>query len=167
MTWRALTFVQPWATAIMLHGKNIENRRWAPRSLLGKRFAVHAGKSIDTDDAWNLQHELDDALDMDKLPLGALLGTVELVGYLDFRPLAKPLPQQTQASSVGLSTDQQLDALSSRWASKGSLCLWVLRNPLVLETPIPCKGARNFWRVPDEHVAALDELERGNEHAHL
>lgn len=45
----ALTVHQPWATAILCNGKDVENRSWAsPAWLIGKRLAIHAGKMFDT-----------------------------------------------------------------------------------------------------------------------
>jgi len=44
----ALTLWQPWATLIALGHKDIENREWAPpQHLIGKRFAIHAGKTVE------------------------------------------------------------------------------------------------------------------------
>lgn len=40
---RALTVHQPWAGAISHHGKDVENRTWAPRSALGEYLLIHAG----------------------------------------------------------------------------------------------------------------------------
>ena len=45
---RALTILQPWALCILDFGKMVENRTWRPpESLLGQRFAIHAGKVPD------------------------------------------------------------------------------------------------------------------------
>ena len=78
----ALTLIQPWATAIMQFGKDIENRPWAPwPDVIGKRIAIHAGKKVDTSDTWNLMHELGGFKgDLLMPPKGCILGTVELVG---------------------------------------------------------------------------------------
>ena len=46
----ALTLKQPWAFAVAELGKDIENRTWRPPpSLIGQRFAIHAGKGFDHD----------------------------------------------------------------------------------------------------------------------
>src|SRR5690242_9094133 len=46
---KALTIHQPWAQLIVHEAKRWETRTWAPpRSLLGQRFAVHAGQ-LDSD----------------------------------------------------------------------------------------------------------------------
>jgi hypothetical protein len=44
----ALTLWEPWASAVAYHGKDVENRSWAPpRDLVGQRIAIHAGMKID------------------------------------------------------------------------------------------------------------------------
>lgn len=43
----ALTLKQPWASAVVELGKDIENRSWT--TPFRGRFAIHAGKSIDPD----------------------------------------------------------------------------------------------------------------------
>ena len=43
----ALTIHQPWASAIVLGPKRVENRTWRPpATLVGQRLAVHAGKVL-------------------------------------------------------------------------------------------------------------------------
>lgn len=44
---KALTLWRPWAWALF-HGKDIENRMWAPPAhMIGRRIAIHAGKKLD------------------------------------------------------------------------------------------------------------------------
>jgi len=44
-----LTIIQPWAAAIALGPKRIENRTWRPSNrMLGEFIAIHAGKKVDT-----------------------------------------------------------------------------------------------------------------------
>jgi len=40
----AITVQQPWAALIAAGAKLTENREWRPRSVIGKRIAIHAGK---------------------------------------------------------------------------------------------------------------------------
>jgi hypothetical protein len=54
---RALTLIQPWAYAITNCGKDIENRSWPAPTGPGQRMhwastlLIHAGKTVDLDDA--------------------------------------------------------------------------------------------------------------------
>lgn len=147
--WRALTLVQPWGTALIHLGKDVENRPWAPpSSLVGKRFAVHAGKRVDRGDSWGLLHELD-GLDLATVPTGALLGTVELVGYIG--------PLCNGAAAPG-DWPLTLRALESRWRAPTAKWMWVVRDPRPLPEPIACKGALGLWRVPEPLARQLDGL---------
>lgn len=153
---RALSFIQPWGSAVLTMGKDIENRPWAPpKHLIGKRFAVHAGAKLDKDDAWSLRHHLPDA--PAAYPQRAILGTVELVGYVQMDgiyPVA--LFDESALRCSGLSETLIWNAVESKWHANGAKFLWVLRSPRVLPEPIPCKGALGLWRVPEQHIAALE-----------
>lgn len=154
---KALTLIQPWATAIMTLGKDVENRPWAPSEKvlpIGGRFAIHAGVKLD-------QHSLESLLEYalwphDKpttgLPKGALLGTVELAAVVE--------APATGTSRVCIWGDEEIGALAreSPWHAPLARYHWCIREPRLLTTPIPCKGALGLWRVPVEHVAALEAL---------
>ena len=122
----ALTIHQPWASAIVLGPKRLENRRWKPPAfLLGKRLAVHAGKVLDLAASEELR---DDTFgpplwphDPTALVLGAVIGTVRVPDY------------------VTRSADP--------WFC-GPIG-WVLEDPRPCE-PMPCRGAQGLWLVPDE-----------------
>lgn len=69
---RALSIQQPWADLILTGGKDVENRSWwPPKWMIGQRFYVHAGKTVDWDapGEWRTESER----------LGAILGSVKLV----------------------------------------------------------------------------------------
>lgn len=150
----ALTFIQPWGTAVLQLGKDVENRPWAPwPRVIGKRITVHAGAKVDKRDAWGLLPQLGE-LDLATVPRSALLGTVRLIGFFDVRN-----GQQRH----GFTHDEQvLDALGSKWRAMDAKFWWVFDEPLVLPEPIPCPGSLSLWRVPAEHVPALRALEAGH-----
>jgi hypothetical protein len=110
---RALTVVQPWAHAIVHLGKDIENRSWKPpETLIGKRFAIHAGCKCSAE---ALEDFLDDGYSFPDAPvLGAIIvrhrSLVEALGRCRSRTAAgryvaaspAPLPHRA-ASYVPLS----------------------------------------------------------------
>ncbi len=102
---KALSIRQPWAWAIMAGHKKVENRSWS--TLHRGPLLIHAAKAIDLA-GFRLCRELGIQVP-EQLPLGAILGQVELydvvesldspwfvgpMGFLvrDPRPLAEPLP---------------------------------------------------------------------------
>lgn len=147
---RALTLTQPWATAILSMGKDIENRPIAPRCIApGERFAIHAGLKVDDGDTWGIRHLLGQ-LPAD-LPKGAIVGTVELVGWVR---CVTPDPDNF-FDTEGLSDEQLASVLASPWRARASKCAWLLRAPRVLRGPIPFKGSQGIWTVPADIEAQI------------
>ena len=131
----ALTIQQPWAWAIVAGHKPVENRKW--RTNYRGRLWIHAGKSLARHgEATAFIERLGLVVPAD-LPLGAIVGSVELVDVISLdearrRPDAEP------------------------WAS-GPWC-WVLRDPQPLATPIVCRGQMGLFR-PD--IAGAEISSRG------
>lgn len=145
---RALTLIQPWGTAILTLGKDVENRPWAPSpEMIGKRIALHAGQKIDKKNAWGLLGALD-GVDLTNVPMGAIIGTVEYVGHVKPNGTGHARPCDYQLC---------LQALESKWRAPDAHCMWTVRKPKAFATPIPCKGALGLWRIPAE---LLDEVNR-------
>lgn len=153
---KALSIKQPWASLIAHGIKDIENRTW--KTKFRGRIYIHASgnwtpkpKDFDTydpiysNDQWreiieNYPNYLLSLLDpkelMDKLPLSAIIGEVEIVDCVI--------------------------NYSSIWAEKTPLFPldrrpiynWVLANPVLYEEPIPAKGKLSFWE-PDAQTLEL------------
>lgn len=148
----ALTFIQPWGTAALELGKDVENRPWAPwPRVIGKRIAVHAGAKLDKRDQWGLKRELD--VDIIDPPLSALLGSIQVMGYVDVAAHRVGHPNHPWFEGVTARRAEQ--ALKSRWRAADAKFLWILGAAYTLPEPIPCKGSLSLWRVPAEHVPAL------------
>jgi len=131
---RCLSIRQPWATAILELGKDVENRSWgtAYRGLL----VIHASAKSEGL-ARNLFAEILPKavcanLSDDDFTLGAILGVVDLVDC----------------------TDES----DSDWADWESAWYWIVKNPRKLERPIPCKGRLGLWAPPEHAMAALKKL---------
>ena len=149
----AITLHRPWATLIMKHGKDIENRSWKPpASLIGHRLAIHAGKQIDGAGIVRAMEILrngavayaHDAQALCGEP-GVIVGTVAVRGWVK---VGSNDVYWLDASEVAL-------ANASPWLS--GPYGWVLADPRPLREPIPCKGHQRLWVVP----GALEEEIRG------
>jgi hypothetical protein len=68
---KTLSIRQPWATAILRLGKDVENRRWST-SFRG-RILIHASKQIDLDACRQLN------IDPSTLQTASILGSVEII----------------------------------------------------------------------------------------
>lgn len=115
---RALTIRQPWAGLTALGVKDIENRTWyPPDNLIGRRFAIHAGR---TDDPGRGPHfNYDDTHDL-CYTHGLVIATVKL-------------------AAVTIDADSQ-------WAADGHWH-WILEDPHILVRPIRAVGQRGLWHL--------------------
>lgn len=129
---KALTIKQPWANAIIFWGKDIENRSWY--SNFRGRIAVHASKRLEQEEVAEYQSLVfRRRLNAPGSPIvsadncGAIIGTVEIVDCV-------------RKSDSGWFVGEYG---------------FVLRNPIALPEPIPCRGALGFWDVPQELISKI------------
>ena len=142
----ALTLLRPWPWSILYAGKLIENRTWGPRDeLVGERFALHAGKSYDDEEASDF-----------------IRRTVAANGI----GLELPPPDEHVASAiVGVATIDRvirtpiegllLPEDQRRWYM-GNVGI-VLRDVRALPSPIlNVRGAQGFWKLAaSDHMRIL------------
>jgi hypothetical protein len=150
-----ITIWQPWASLIILGIKQYEFRSWrAPRAFIGQRIGIHAASRMPT--LKSLREIVEDPAETCGprcdaetarrfaqmglrqaacMPLGALLGTVEL---------GKPV----RASEL------YLHGSPSIWA-------WPVSKPVHLSDPWPMEGWQKFWRFEGGEQAYHDRLKAG------
>ena len=117
-----LTIRQPWASAIFVGGKDVENRKQRThyRGRLWIQASVFASRTAP--DRWGVLHDI--WLPDEPLARGVILGSVELVDCVE------------DSDSV--------------WALPGHFQL-LLRRPLLLKRPVPHSGSLTFsWRRPPQ-----------------
>lgn len=153
----ACTLTGPWGTAIMHLGKDVENRPTRPLCVgVGGRLAIHAGKLIDDDARVALMHSRFGGKNLPKdmeLPTGAILGTVEVAGWLSVNAAG-----EVSGEACPGEWSQMLKLVGSPWRQPQSRWHWWVRDPRPLSKPIPCRGAQCLWTVPEQHAAALEAL---------
>jgi len=127
---KALGIRQPWAWLICAGYKDIENRNFdAPR--VG-RIYVHAGKKPDMAGAWALWGNsrlldlLDDVAKIQIPNLTTFWDTSAIIGEVEIKYVTTHSKSPWFAGPIG----------------------YVLANPVLYETPIPCKGKLGFFE-PD------------------
>jgi len=159
----ALTVWQPWATALIWGGKDVENRR-RPIGYRG-RLWIHAGL-----------HHPDWA---DYLEVRGLSGIV--FGWTDTRKATADYLRKAQrwtehtgalgvilgsVEVVGCHADETGDDRESctPWARHGHYH-WMVANPQPLARPVPCRGMLGLWRLPDDvEKAVREQLSEDGEH---
>lgn len=148
---RALTLWRPWALWVALGAKRIENRPWAPPvELLGKRFAIHAGRTFDRDGIALARKVLGDRVYGFRLDdwrhREGIIGTVQLVGWCD-------ADGTIIRHSTGFA-DRYLLAADRDWlfGPYG----WLLRDARLFDVPIAASGRQKLWWLsPEQHRAVL------------
>jgi hypothetical protein len=133
---RALSVRQPWAELILGGRKQYEVRSWKP-PVLG-RILIHASARMDRESA------LSAGLDPRQLATGALLGTVEVTGWLPFTP---DLAASMRAARTYL----------GEW--EAGLYAWEVRDPIKFRNPLAFKGRLGVFQVPDSNLNGM-EIER-------
>jgi len=145
---RALTVRQPYAWAIAIGEKDVENRTWVAR--YRGLLAIHAGKTV-------YRGDLDDPLILETIAgrefaIGeaeSALGAVVAVGVL--------------AGCHHESTEQPRHSCSP-WGQRDAYH-WQLADVRPLREPVPCKGALGLWRLPaDVEKAVRAQLSEDGSH---
>ena len=123
----AITLKRPWPYAILHLYKRVENRSWKPPPwLIGRRLAIHAGKTWDAGGAEyirELGHDLPPDNPADH-PAGVVVATARLTEARYTEPAEDPDP----------------------WAF--GPWLWVLSDVRAVIPPIEARGQLGVWRVP-------------------
>jgi hypothetical protein len=146
-TYPALTIWQPWATLITEGLKPYEFRTWpAPRSLWGKRIAIHASaRKVKREEVQDLLLRIrKDGARTQRLRPGAedLLeralsapGILPLSSVLCIATLGEPLAPRRVKAAMGRPDEPEGDF---NWA-------WPLTDIERLEPFVPASGAQGFW----------------------
>lgn len=154
---RVLSVMQPWASLLVAGGKRIETRSWSTNHR--GRLWVHASGRISRPvrDAVAACPYLRRAIaaagfaSLAELPLGAILGSVEVVdslpieaGFLARRPWSQIESEEFRLGDYG----------PGRYG-------WFCRRPITLPAPVPATGRLGIWRLPPAIRKNLEEFCQG------
>lgn len=130
---KTLSFHQPWAELILQGRKTIDLRTW--RTHYRGRIAIHAGQKA------NHEACIAYGLNADRLPRGALVGTVEIV---DIEPLDQEGFERLREQHLAVKDYPEYPA---------ALFGWRLAGAQRLPAPVPMPGRRQLYDTPDELLA--------------
>lgn len=132
---RALTLTQPWAGLVASGVKQIENRVWRARSMVGKCFAIHASRQVDQAVRASLVE-----VGLTPEPIwdvtSAIIGVATLYAFVESQTGVERMMEK------GIITGDQVRFWMGPIA-------FVLKDIKRFE-PIACTGARSFWAIPSE-----------------
>jgi hypothetical protein len=140
---KCITVKQPWASLIVHGIKDIENRTW--KTNFRGRVLIHAGVTHSKREDRELLYFLNQwqrneaykklELFYDKrMPYGTIIGSVEIVDCVINHP------------SIWAEKTEYKHGI----AQHKPIWNWVLKNPILFDKPIPCKGALSFWEYNGE-----------------
>lgn len=143
---KALTLVQPWAWAVIHAGKDVENRTWRPpESLLGQRFAIHAGKGWDEDGyRWLLDRGLHPP-SRDRITRGAVVGSAVLSGIIEGGTVVRGVVRPGRRDGLAMEAACCHVDLGGWYASRVG---WILRDVVALQVVEDCRGYQGLWPLP-------------------
>ena len=146
---RALSVRQPFAWAIAIGAKPVENRTYGTR--YRGLLAIHASKAIDRaalDDPLILKaiDENEFAVGEAESSLGAVVAVAEMYGIHHANDCMLPVGRGASGCSP--------------WARRGQWH-WRLRNVRPLPEPVPCRGRTGgvWWLPADVEQAVMRQLE--------
>ena len=143
---QALTLRHPWPWAIVALGKRIENRKWSAAMAPGTWYAIHGGKVPTGDDLYDVLEQ-----------------ARELVLRLRYMLPRDANPKLRDACLTGIVALAQhggyVRESDDPWF-EGPVG-WVIADLIVLDEPIPCRGAQGLWNVPEEIAAILNAVVKG------
>lgn len=125
---KALTIWRPWTWAIChpsVKAKRVENRIWAaPAWMKHQQLAIHAGLSYDGDADRMILNILNERPPAD-CPTG-IVAVAVVRGCISGDPTT--IADPWYCGPIG----------------------WLLDDVRVLPSPVPCKGAKGLWPLPDD-----------------
>jgi len=131
---KALSIKQPWVSAILNEGKDIENRSWQ-RSFRGW-LAIQASAQPEREARYPRGHRVPDLATLDYSAICGVAFVVDIVTKSRSKWFYHP------------------DDGSTNYG-------WVLSRVAALKKPIPCKGALGLWELPPKIFCELqDQLPR-------
>lgn len=149
---KALTLWRPWPWSIIHGPKRIENRPWKPpASIIGKRLALHAGKTYDAAGESFIRARLDDyglaAPPQAELEQQGIIGIVTVTGF------------STDAESLALEEGFGFGDMHQPAWFFGPFA-WLLEVNAALPSPVPCKGMQGLWDLPPDVERAVLQVLR-------
>jgi hypothetical protein len=151
MTLQALSIKQPWCWAIVNGSKRIENRTWTT-SHRGP-IAIHASLQWDKggERSQVVQSEWDQFV-RHLPPMNCHHGPLrKSTAWMEFGAVLAVADVVDVCTAKG---DHTACRCGSTWAAPYQ-CHWKLDNVRRLREPVPCKGALQLWRLPEDVDAAV------------
>jgi len=151
---KAITLWSEWAHAVVYRNKRIENRNHKPpKSLIGQRVAIHAGKHIGGRPGRPATIAGARALQArHKIATGDWLTVIDgndgaIITWLDGQAPAAIITSAIVCTAILGEPIENVGQDPPPWADPDSLWWWPLEDVQRID-PIPCSGKQGFWDCP-------------------
>lgn len=153
---KCISILQPWASLVVTKDpktgkayKQIETRSWNTK--YRGPLLIHAGKKDvpiwmkELVNKWIFPNN-----PQLKLHTGAIIGMVNLVETFPFRAVWPSINKR-----MGLMMNERYVEFTEQEVAFGDYSSigrygWLLSDPILFQTPIPCKGNLSIWNLPEE-----------------
>jgi len=148
---KALTLWPEWAWAIAHLGKDCENRTWpAPRWLVGRLLAIHAGKNVGGHPGAKSFHSGISLVRELAVKAGHDPGA-----FAEWLNTMRSKIMESTGAVVSVATVGAPGEVNSPWAAR-SQRQWPLLDVVPL-SPVRCRGAQGLWDLPPTVEEAVRE----------
>ncbi|MEP6616589.1 MAG: ASCH domain-containing protein [Ginsengibacter sp.] len=140
---KVLSFLQPWATLVVLGLKQIETRSWstAHRGTL----LIHASKGRAGEIFAHGQPFKKSIPDFRQLPFGFIIGRVTLTDVV-----------RIGTGNLFNTTDEMMNKLTMEEKAFGDYTAgrfaWMLEDPVVFKNPIGARGSLTLWEFEEGYI---------------
>ena len=150
-----ISLLQPWAQLVVLGAKKIETRSWNTafrgelliHASLGKHYGSGKDKISCRELCYRTQFSdfIDGGNGFDKLPFGAIIGKVNMVGTFPTEMCQMPMGLELRKwwnSGNLVDWTEQEEAFGDFSHNRFG---WILNDAVKFDKPIPAKGRQGFW----------------------
>lgn len=150
----ALTLSPEWAYAYCYLGKPVENRGWRSDKILGRWIAIHGGKYIG-----GVSHPDDAVRDEHRHAIAKMLDTARSAGVEVVPVSSREILTHGRGLVALAKVERFLYGERRGWYEGRPQIGWSTPQVVVLEAPVPCRGAQGLWPVPaSERLQVIDRL---------
>jgi len=153
---KVISLLQPWASLVVMGDKKIETR--SRNTKYRGRLLIHASKKLTSEQIrlgqmFNSNYGAGLGF-IDDLPLGQIIGSVNLIHVVESRYCFKDNEFEVDAINWRLTEKERAfgDYSPERFG-------WLLANPILFKTGVPAKGSLSIW----EYEGTIPILQNLNE----
>jgi len=138
----AITLLPEWAYAYAYFGKDVENRSWRSEQLKGKWFAIHGGKCIG-----GIQHGEGAVRDDHRQVIADMLKMAQHAAGITVNVTPRDILTHGRGIVALAKLDRFIFGDARGWYVGRPQIGWSTPQVVVLDAPVPCRGAQGVWPV--------------------